>query len=179
VTRKIETPAIRVAQQQSFVRDWVQRIDAMNEWDMEAPRESLDRLLQLGHFPEYSGELNWTPIEVVGHLTDSALIFSDRIFTTVTEEMPRLVDFNTVAPERIGRYRATARNDLVNDLGSAQRLLYRAVMAAERSDLNRAAVHEVLGQVTLGDMLDFLVGHQEDHARQLAELSRSGQGLGG
>jgi hypothetical protein len=170
MVQRIETVAVRLAQQQLIVRDLIERIDAGGGWDAEAQRESLDRLLELGHFPEYSGELNWTPIEVVGHLTDGATIFSDRIFRTVTEEGPRLVDFDTVAPERIDRYRATARKTLVNDLAGAQRLLYRAVRTAERSELDRTAVHESLGEITLGDMLDFLVGHQADHAMQLTEL---------
>jgi hypothetical protein len=145
---------------------------ARDAWDARLRPEQRRRLVRLGHFPAYSAELDWTPLEVAGHLRDSARIFGDRIRRIRTEPEPALADFVTDAPDRLSDYRTTAPVDLVDQLRSAQAELLRAVAAVRTADLDRAGMHEVDGRVTVADLLAFLPGHQRDHADQLAALLR-------
>jgi hypothetical protein len=128
------------------------------------------RLVRLGHFPAYAGELDWTPHEVAGHLRDSARVFSDRIRRIGAEDRPALPDFVPDEPERVAGYRATPPAALLAELAAAQAGLLAAVQAVDPGRLGAVGVHQVDGPVTLADLLDFLPGHQRDHAEQLAAL---------
>jgi uncharacterized damage-inducible protein DinB len=141
-------------------------------WDVRLRPEQRRRLVRLGHFPAYSGELDWTPREVAGHLRDSARIFTDRIRRMRTETAPALADFVTDAAERLADYRTTDAPQLVAQLRAAQAELLRAMTDVRPADLERTGVHEVDGTVTLADLLAFLPGHQRDHADQLRALLR-------
>ena len=139
-------------------------------WDARLLPEQRRRLVRLGHFPEYSTELDWTPREVAGHLRDSARIFTDRLRRIRVEREPALVDFVTCAPERLADYRTTAPDRLVGELRDAQAGLVQEVADVRSADLDRAGIHAVSGRVTVAELLAFLPGHQRDHADQLTAL---------
>jgi DinB superfamily len=128
------------------------------------------RLVRSGHFTGYAGELDWTPLEVAGHLRDSAQIFAARLHRLCTEDDPVLPDFATDAPERLADYRATAPEALLDQLRTAQADLLQAVAAVRGPELDRSGTHETDGPLTVADVLTFLPGHQRDHARQLRAL---------
>jgi hypothetical protein len=140
-------------------------------WDDALPPLALERLLVLGHFPSYSAELDWSPREIAGHLRDSARISTDRIGRIRSEEEPTLEDFVTDDPQRLASYTATERATLRNQLDEAQAGLRAAVAAVPVDDLDRRAVHETDGPVTLGEVLAFLPDHQRDHREQLAAFA--------
>ncbi len=128
------------------------------------------RLVRSGRFPQSSAELDWTPLEVAGHLRDSARIFTERLRRLRTESHPLLPDFVTDGPDRLADYRATAPGTLVDQLRTAQADLLVAVAAVGEPDLARTGIHETDGPLTVADVLTFLPGHQRDHARQLRAL---------
>ncbi|SFP32617.1 DinB superfamily protein [Geodermatophilus dictyosporus] len=132
--------------------------------------EARRRLVALGHFPAYAGELDWTPWEVAGHLRDSARVFTDRIGRLLREPRPVLADFVPDTPDRVAGYRATPPAVLVAELAAAQAGLLRAVATVAPDRLGAAGVHGTDGPVTLADLLAFLPAHQRDHAEQLAAL---------
>jgi hypothetical protein len=107
---------------------------------------------------------------VVGHLRDSARVFTDRIRRLRSETEPVLADFVTDAPERLADYRSTVPHDLVDQLRTAQAELLRTLADVRADDLERSGVHEVDGPVTVAGLLAFLPGHQRDHADQLTAL---------
>jgi hypothetical protein len=134
-------------------------------------REARRRLVALGHFPAYAGELDWTPEEVAGHLRDSARVFTDRIRRIGQEDRPALADFVPDEPDRVAGYRATPPAVLLGELGAAQAELLHTVAAVRPDRLDAVGVHEVDGPVSLADLLAFLPAHQRDHAEQLAALA--------
>jgi DinB superfamily len=159
-----------LARQQARVDLLVTRAVGGNGWPARLSPADRARLVGLGHFPEYSSELAWTPREVAGHLRDSALVFTERLYRLRTEDEPLLADFVPDEPARVAGYRRVAPVQLVEQLRTAQAALYETVRRIHPAELGRAGVHEVDGPVTVGDLLAFLPGHQRDHADQLAAL---------
>jgi hypothetical protein len=159
-----------LARQQARVDLFLARAVTGDGWGARLPAEGRERLARLGHFPEYAPELGWTPREVAGHLRDSALVFTERIFRLRTEPEPLLADFVPDEPERVAGYRDVPPVQLLEQLRRAQAALFDSVSGLTPADLDRAGVHEVDGPVTLGDLVAFLPGHQRDHADQLAAL---------
>lgn len=143
---------------------------ARDAWTAVLRPDDSWRLVRSGHFSQYSAELDWTPVEVAGHLRDSARIFTDRLHRLRSEENPSLPDFVTDAPRRLADYRTTDPTVLVDQLRTAQTELLQAVAAVHGPDLGRTGTHETDGPVTVADVLTFLPGHQRDHARQLTAL---------
>ena len=159
-----------LARQQARVDLLLARAVAGPGWRARLTPGDRESLVRSGHFPEYSSELEWTPREVAGHLRDSALVFTERIYRLRTERRPLLPDFVPDAPRRLAGYRAVHPVQLVEQLRAAQAALFDSVAGLAPADLDRAGVHEVDGPVTVADLVAFLPGHQRDHADQLAAL---------
>ncbi len=160
-------PGTALALQQHRVADLVARAGGRPLRLSPAARR---RLVGLGHFPAYAAELDWTPHEVAGHLRDSARVFTDRIGQIAREDRPALPDFVPDEPARVAGYRTVPPAVLLAELAAAQAGLLAAVRAVDPGRLGAVGVHEVDGPVSLAGLLDFLPGHQRDHAEQLAAL---------
>ncbi|MGY1624030.1 DinB family protein [Geodermatophilus sp. SYSU D00965] len=161
-----------LARQQARVDLLLARAVAGDAWRARLSPGERERLVAQGHFPAYASELDWTPREVAGHLRDSALVFTERIYRLRTEAEPLLADFVPDQPQRVAGYRDVPPVQLLEQLRRAQAALFDSVAGLAEADLDRAGVHEVDGPVTLGDLVAFLPAHQRDHADQLAALLR-------
>lgn len=165
------TPSVdSLARQQARVDLLLARAVAGQGWQAHLSAVDRERLVRLGHFPEYASELGWTPREVAGHLRDSALVFTERLYRLRTESEPVLADFVPDEPARVAGYRTVPLVQLVEQLRTAQAALFDSVAGLTPDDLDRAGVHEGGGRVTVADLVAFLPGHQRDHADQLAAL---------
>ncbi len=170
VPETVATNASALADEQWRVAVLVAAIGTRGRWDAQLGTDARWRLARRGHFPGYAGELDWTPREVVGHLRDSARVFTERLRRMTTEDTPRLPDFVTDAPARLADYRATPVEVLADELRTAQADLLSTVAALDGDDLARAGVHEVDGPVTVADLVAFLPAHQREHVEQLTAL---------
>lgn len=139
-------------------------------WEARLSEGERLRLLELGHFPEYGGELDWTPIEVAGHLAESASVFATRLHRLRAERRPFLADFETTDKDRVTNYRRWPRSELLHRLADAQRKLREVAASVTPHELERSGEHEVAGDVQIGDIMAFLPAHQGDHAEQLESL---------
>jgi|SRR5215210_69959 len=161
-----------LAEEQWRVATLVSAVATRSRWDATLGTDARWRLARRGHFPQYAGELDWTPREVVGHLRDSARVFTERLRRLTTEDTPRLPDFAPDSEDRLADYRATPAEVLADELRTAQAALLATIAGLGRDDLDRGGVHEVDGRVTVADLVAFLPGHQRDHAEQLTALLR-------
>ena len=159
-----------LARQQARVDLLVTRAAGGERWDARLSPADRARLVGLGHFPEYASELAWTPREVAGHLRDSALVFTERIYRMRTESAPLLPDFVPDEPTRVAGYRTVPPVQLAEQLRTAQTALFDSVSGLTTGELARTGVHEIDGPVTLASLVEFLPAHQRDHADQLAAL---------
>lgn len=159
-----------LAREQARVDVRVSRALTGDGWDARLSPAARAELVGLGHFPAYAAELDWTPREVAGHLRDSALVFTERLYRLRSEDGPLLPDFLPTEPARVAGYRAVPPVQLAEHLRAAQAALLRTVAGLRPEELDRAGVHETDGPVAVTDLLAFLPGHQRDHADQLAAL---------
>jgi DinB superfamily len=170
VPETVAISASALADEQWRVAVLVSAVATRGRWSAELDSDARWALVRRGHFPQYTSELDWTPREVVGHLRDSARIFTDRIRRICAEDTPRLPDFTTDAPDRLAGYRATPVERLADELRTAQAALLATIAGLGPADLDRAGVHEIDGRVTVADLIAFLPAHQRDHAEQLGAL---------
>ncbi len=170
VPAAVASSAAALAEEQWRVATLVRAAEVRGRWDAVLDDGVRWRLVRSGHFPQYSGELEWTPREVAGHLRDSAQVFTGRIRRMLAEDLPRLPDFVTDAPERLAAYRSTPPSQLFDELRTAQAALLSTVAALGPADLEREGLHEVEGRVTVAQLVAFLPAHQRDHAEQLGAL---------
>ncbi len=170
VPETVATNASTLADEQWRVAVLVAAIETRGRWDARLGTDARWRLARRGHFPQYASELDWTPREVVGHLRDSARVFTERLRRMTTEDTPRLPDFVTDDAARLADYRATPVEVLADELRTAQADLLATVAGLDRDDLQRGGVHEVDGRVTVADLVEFLPAHQREHVEQLTAL---------
>jgi hypothetical protein len=168
-----ETVAINasaLADEQWRVAVLVAAITTRGRWNATLGTDARWQLVRRGHFPQYASELDWTPREVVGHLRDSARVFTERLRRMTAEDTPRLPDFVPDEPARIAGYRTTPADVLADELRTAQADLLTTVAGLGSDDLQRAGIHEVDGRVTVADLVEFLPAHQREHVEQLTAL---------
>ena len=159
-----------LAEEQWRVAMLVSAVETRGRWTAELGSDARWRLTRRGHFPQYTDELDWTPREVVGHLRDSARVFTERLRRMTAEETPRLPDFVPTEAHRVAGYRTTPVEVLADQLRTAQSALLTTIAGLAPDDLERAGVHEVDGRVTVAELIAFLPAHQRDHAEQLTAL---------
>jgi hypothetical protein len=123
-----------------------------------APAETL-RATKLGE---------WTALEVIGHVTDAAEIFADRVRRCVEEDNPRVASYDqdVIAAERRNNDREPM--ELSRRLSAAHgrivQLLQRPGAAA------RPGIHSDWGQVDAGHFAAYQADHAHGHTSDLAAL---------
>ena len=169
---------IDLRQAQDRVRQVVAQLPLGHYWDRPLTQGANAALSAQGHFPQYRHELTWTARAVVGHLRDSARIFTDRIHSIQAGSDPELVDFVTDEPERLAGYHAIQLPVLLAELEVAQQQLAQAAATVRCDQLGLRGRHLVDGPVTVAQLLDFLPRHQCDHADQLESLLAAARSCG-
>ena len=170
VPAAVASTAAALAEEQWRVATLVRAAEARGRWDAVLSDDARWRLARTGHFPAHTAELDWTPREVVGHLCDSARVFTERLRRIRTEDAPLLADFVPHDAARLAGYRAAPGERLAEELRTAQAALLTTVASLGPGDLDRGGRHETEGPVTAAELLRFLPAHQRDHAEQLTAL---------
>ena len=110
----------------------------------------------------------WTALEVIGHVTDAAEIFADRVQRCVDEENPRVASYDQDAIARERRNNERDPMELSRRLAAAHsrivQLLQRPGAAA------RPGVHSDWGQVDAGHFAAYQADHSHGHTSDLAAL---------
>jgi hypothetical protein len=165
----VETVAAALEHEQARVARALRRLQG---------RETLaasdrDRLVALGHFPDYAEELGCNAGQVAGHLRESAEVFWGRVRRLSDGAGGVISDFD---PYRRAESWADCANDqLLPGLLLAQADLLAAVRSVGPRWLLHSAMWEDGTAVTLRGLLEFLPMHQRDHAEQLAAMLAVGQ----
>jgi len=113
------------------------------------------------------GAGRWTIRQIVAHLTDSEMVYSDRFRRVIAEDNPTL----TVVDEKVW----AANLDYERRSPAEELQLIRLTRARNSSLLSslpsrafeRAGVHSERGRLTLLDLLRIYAEHAEGHARQI------------
>jgi hypothetical protein len=109
----------------------------------------------------------WTAVEIIGHLTDAAEIFAERVQRCIDEDRPAVASYDqdAVAAERRNNEREPM--ELSRRLSAAHsrivQLLQRPGAAA------RPATHSDWGVVDAGHFAAYQADHSHDHTSELAK----------
>jgi len=126
-------------------------------------------------------ESEWGPKEVLAHVAEMVPYWLGQIESVIAAPSEP-VPFGRVATdstriERIGRDRSLPAGELFARLDRAAADLGDRLRGLDGAALRRRGVHVRLGEMTVEGMAErFIVGHLEEHVRQLEEILAAGRG---
>jgi hypothetical protein len=119
-------------------------------------------------------ESNWGPKEVLAHVAEMVPYWLDQIEVVLTAPADG-VPFGRVATDpkridRIGRDRTLPAGELFDRIDRAMADAARLQRRLDADAKGRRGTHPRLGEMTIDAMVErFIVGHLEEHVRQLEE----------
>ena len=104
---------------------------------------------------------DWSAIEVIAHLTDTAEVFAERVRRALEEDTPRL---QVIPPGRLAD--SSDPMDLAKRLGQAHARIVAFMQVPGAAE--RPAVHSEWGPVNAGHIATYQADHTRDHVAELA-----------
>ncbi len=111
------------------------------------------------------GPGDWSLGQVVAHILDADLVFSDRVKRVLAEENPTLQPFAEDA--WIDRLPAGPTSEAAELFVANRRHILRLLERATAADFARAGLHPEAGRLTLAALVAKAVGHLDHHLRFL------------
>ena len=125
-------------------------------------------------------ESSWGPPEVLAHVAEMLPYWLGQIETIVAAPEGEVPSFGRVATAanrlaRIGEDRKLPVGELLDRVAGAASTAGRRLAELTPAEAGRHGVHERLGEMSLPAIVErFVVGHLEDHVRQLDEVVGGG-----
>lgn len=110
---------------------------------------------------------DWTAVEVLGHLADSAEIFAERVRRCIQEDRPALQSFDQDALAAERRNAERDPMELSRRLSAAHAEIVR-LLVDERAR-SRPGVHSEHGELDAGHFGAYQANHSRDHVAELAK----------
>jgi hypothetical protein len=109
---------------------------------------------------------DWTAVEVIGHIADSAEIFAERVRRCIEEDRPALPSFDQdeIAKERRNNERDPM--DLSRRVSAAHATIVRLLM--DQRARSRPGIHSEHGELDAGHFGAYQARHGHEHAVELA-----------
>jgi hypothetical protein len=108
----------------------------------------------------------WTAVEVIGHLADSAEIFAERVRRCIEEDRPALESFDQ---DELAKERRNAERDpmdLSRRVSAAHATIVRLLM--DERARSRPGIHSEHGELDAGHFGAYQARHGHEHAVELA-----------
>ena len=108
----------------------------------------------------------WTAVEVIGHIADSAEIFAERVRRCIEEDRPALPSFDQ---DEIAKERRNAERDpmdLSRRVSAAHARIVQLLM--DERARSRPGIHSEHGELDAGHFGAYQARHGHDHAVELA-----------
>jgi hypothetical protein len=125
-------------------------------------------------------ESSWGPPEVLAHVAEMLPYWLGQIETIVAAPEGEVPSFGRVATDanrlaRIGEDRELPVGELLDRVAGAASTAGRRLAELTPAEAGRHGVHERLGEMSVPAIVErFVVGHLEDHVRQLDEVVGGG-----
>ncbi|MBI2907083.1 MAG: DinB family protein [Chloroflexi bacterium] len=139
-----------------------------------AAQEALDRELaglNEAQFHKTPREGEWSPADIVAHICESPTLTMTHVLRIATEDNPTVGRTPADVEARL-RVLAEHANDslavALAALAQANAQVLKGVASLSDEQLDRQGQHTSWGVVTTESVLDRLISHYEDHARQIA-----------
>jgi hypothetical protein len=108
----------------------------------------------------------WTAVEVIGHVADSAEIFAERVRRCIEEDRPALPSFDQDALAAERRNAERDPMELSRRLSAANAEIVRRLM--DERARSRPGIHSELGELDAGHFGAYQARHGHEHASELA-----------
>lgn len=109
---------------------------------------------------------DWTAVEVIGHIADSAEIFAERVRRCIGEDRPTLPSFDQDALAAERRNAERDPMDLARRVSVAHAEIVRLLV--DGSARSRPGVHAEHGELDAGHFGAYQARHGHEHAAELA-----------
>jgi hypothetical protein len=109
---------------------------------------------------------DWTAVEVIGHVADSAEIFAERVRRCVEEDRPTLASFDQ---DQLAKERRNAERDpmeLSRRVSAAHAAIVR--LLTDEGARSRPGIHSEQGELDAGHFGAYQARHGHEHATELA-----------
>jgi uncharacterized damage-inducible protein DinB len=115
----------------------------------------------------HPGPGEWSISQLVAHLLDTDLVYSERMKRVIAEDEPALLGFDESAwAARLG-YEETSIAEALALLTANRRWTSAVLRRLDDADFARAGVHSERGRVTLAGLLATVTNHVDHHLRFL------------
>jgi hypothetical protein len=109
---------------------------------------------------------DWTAVEVIGHIADSAEIFAERVRRCIDEDRPALASFDQDALAKERRNVERDPMDLSRRVSAAHAAIVRMLM--DERLRSRPGIHSEYGELDAGHFGAYQARHGHQHAVELA-----------
>jgi hypothetical protein len=110
---------------------------------------------------------DWTAVEVIGHVADSAEIFAERVRRCIEEDRPALESFDQDALAKERRNAERDPMDLSRRVSAAHAAIVRLLM--DERARSRPGIHSEHGELDAGHFGAYQARHGHEHAVELAK----------
>lgn len=111
----------------------------------------------------------WGVVEVLCHLRDYETIIHDRVWRIVDEDRPVFDDPDPTMWPLEHNYRDQDSYEVFLDLSAQRRALIERLREAGQAAWERTGIVETRGEITLRDLLDQVIAHDERYVREARE----------
>ena len=118
-------------------------------------------------------EGKWSVQEILAHLDDvERLGMRERVEAMVTQRRPKLHAFDQEARARDGRYHTIDPKHSLQSFLSQRRANLKWLRTLRPADLRRKGIHQIVGEITVGEMIHEWAFHDLGHLKQIMEVKR-------
>jgi len=114
----------------------------------------------------------WSIKEVVGHLCDHARHTHTRLFRMINQEEPRLPAWDQDDAARERSANAASLASLLDELASQRAETVEMLAGLVHWNWARTGRHEELGRISIRQLVDRAIAHDDEHLAQLREMAK-------
>ena len=108
----------------------------------------------------------WTALEVLGHVADTAEIFAERVRRIAAEDMPRLPAFDQDKVHAERKNNAREPMEFAKRIQAAHGEMIRIL--ATKANRSRVGIHEEQGEVDAAHVAAYQARHSHEHVTEVA-----------
>ena len=112
----------------------------------------------------------WSVLEVLGHLSDTEVVYRYRLRHIVAEPGCAIVGYDQDAWARRLRYQEQDPGDVMKEIDVLRRATLRWLATLSEAELDRAGQHEERGEESVRHLIRMIAGHDLLHRQQIERI---------
>ena len=107
----------------------------------------------------------WSTLEVIAHLADFEIVYTDRLVAIIAENDPPLPGRDEVAYAARLSYQSRDLEEELRLMDACRGRMVRILKTLSDADLSRRGIHSEAGPLTLEQLLERINGHIDHHVK--------------